>query len=45
MARGEQESRGGPADRLKGEVGELAGALGSRAATSLLGKVEGTTAA
>jgi uncharacterized membrane protein len=30
-------------DRLKGEVGELAGALSTRAVTSLLGKVEGTT--
>ena len=42
MARGEPESRGGPMDRLKGEVGELAGALSTRAVTSLLGKVEGT---
>src|SRR6201995_4711629 len=30
-------------DRLKGGVGELAGALSTRAVTSLLGKVEGTT--
>ena len=43
MARRESESRSGPADRLKGEVGELAGALGSRAVTSLLDKVTGTT--
>ena len=43
MARAESESRHGPMDRLKGEVGELAGALGNRAVTSLLDKVEGTT--
>jgi hypothetical protein len=43
MARGEPENRNGPMGRLKGEVGELAGALSTRAVTSLLGKVEGTT--
>ena len=43
MAREEPENRSGPMDRLKGEVGELAGALSTRAVTSLLGKVEGTT--
>ena len=43
MAREESENRNGPMDRLKGGVGELAGALSTRAVTSLLGKVEGTT--
>ncbi|HEY1381098.1 MAG TPA: hypothetical protein VGF55_30140, partial [Gemmataceae bacterium] len=43
MAREEPQNRNGPMDRLKGEVGELAGALSTRAVTSLLGKVEGTT--
>jgi len=43
MAQEEPQNRGGPMDRLKGEVGELAGALTNRAVTSLLGKVEGTT--
>ena len=49
MARGEAADRddsghgGGPMERLKNEVGELAGAFSSRAVTSLLGKVEGTT--
>ena len=42
MARGEPENRNGPVDRLKGEVGGLAGALTTRAVTSLLGRVEGT---
>jgi uncharacterized membrane protein len=43
MAREESENRNGPMERLKGEVGELAGALTNRAVTSLLGRVEGTT--
>ncbi len=43
MAREEPENRNGPMERLKGEVGELAGALSSRAVTSLLDRVEGTT--
>jgi uncharacterized membrane protein len=43
MAREESENRNGPMGRLKGEVGELAGALTNRAVTSLLGRVEGTT--
>jgi len=43
VAREESENRGGPMDRLKGEVGDLAGALSTRAVTSLLGRVEGTT--
>ena len=43
MAREESENRNGPMDRLKGGVGELAGALGTKAVTSLLDKVEGTT--
>ena len=43
MARGEAENRNGPMDRLKGEVGGLAGALTNRAVTSLLDRVEGTT--
>jgi hypothetical protein len=43
MAREEPENRSGPMDRLKGEVGELAGALGKRAVTGLLDKVQGTT--
>jgi Polyketide cyclase / dehydrase and lipid transport len=43
VAREESENRNGPMDRLKGEVGQLAGALSTRAVTSLLGKVEGTT--
>jgi hypothetical protein len=43
MAREERENRSGPMERLKGEVGDLAGALTNRAVTSLLGKVEGTT--
>jgi uncharacterized membrane protein len=43
MAREESENRNGPMERLKGEVGELAGALSNRAVTSLLGKVKGTS--
>jgi len=43
MAREESENRNGPMDRLKGEVGGLAGALTNRAVTSLLDRVEGTT--
>jgi uncharacterized membrane protein len=43
MAREEPENRNGPMERLKGEVGDLAGALTNRAVTSLLEKVEGTT--
>jgi hypothetical protein len=43
VARVEAENRNGPMDRLKGEVGGLVGALGNRAVTSLLDKVEGTT--
>ena len=43
MAREESENRNGPMDRLKGEVGQLAGALSNRAVTSLLDRVEGTT--
>jgi uncharacterized membrane protein len=43
MARGESENRSGPMGRLKGEVGGLAGALSTRAVTSMLDKVEGTT--
>src|SRR5436305_2966953 len=48
MAREEAGNRNGSGQsgsmgRLKNEVGELAGALSTRAATSLLGKVEGTT--
>jgi len=43
MAREEPQSRNGPMDRLKGEVGQLAGALSNRAVTSLLDRVEGTT--
>jgi hypothetical protein len=43
MPREEPENRSGPMERLKGEVGELAGALGKRAITGLLDKVEGTT--
>ena len=43
MAREESENRNGPMDRLKGEVGQLAGALSTRAVTSLLDRVEGTT--
>jgi uncharacterized membrane protein len=43
MAREESENRSGPMERLKGEVGQLTGALANRAVTSLLGKVEGTT--
>ena len=43
MARDESENHGGPMDRLKGEVGQLAGALSNRAVTSLLDRVEGTT--
>jgi hypothetical protein len=43
MAREESEQRNAPMDRLKGEVGGLAGALTTRAVTSLLGRVEGTT--
>jgi uncharacterized membrane protein len=43
MAREESENRNGPMERLKGEVGELVGALSNRAVTSLLDKVEGTT--
>jgi uncharacterized membrane protein len=42
MAREEPENRNGPVERLKGEVGELVGALSNRAVTSLLDKVEGT---
>jgi uncharacterized membrane protein len=36
------QHRNGAVDRLKGEVGELVGALGNRAVTSLFDKVEGT---
>jgi uncharacterized membrane protein len=43
MARGESQSRNGPVERLKGEVGGLAGALTNRAVTSLFDRVEGTT--
>jgi uncharacterized membrane protein len=43
MAREEPQNRNGPMERLKDEVGELAGALTHRAVTSLLGRVEGTT--
>jgi hypothetical protein len=43
VAREESENRNGPMDRLKGGVGELAGALSTRAVTSLLDRVEGTT--
>jgi hypothetical protein len=43
MARGEPENRSGPVDRLKAELGGLAGALTNRAVTSLLDRVEGTT--
>jgi uncharacterized membrane protein len=43
MAREEPENRHGPMERLKGEVGDLVGALSNRAVTSLLGRVEGTT--
>jgi uncharacterized membrane protein len=43
MAREEPQNRNGPMERLKDEVGELAGALTNRAVTSLLGRVEGTT--
>jgi Polyketide cyclase / dehydrase and lipid transport len=43
MAREEPQTRGGPMERLKGEVGQLAGALSNRAVTSLLDKVGGTT--
>lgn len=43
MAQGEEDRRSGPMDRLKGEAGELVGALGNRAVSSLLNKVEGTT--
>jgi Polyketide cyclase / dehydrase and lipid transport len=42
VAREEPEDRSGPMDRLKGGVGELAGALGNRAVTGLLDKVQGT---
>ena len=42
MAREEPENRNAPMDRLKGGVGELAGALTNRAVTSLLDRVEGT---
>jgi len=43
MAREEPENRDGPMGRLKGEVGELAGALSNRAVTSLLDRVQGTS--
>jgi uncharacterized membrane protein len=43
MAREEPENRNALTDRLKGEVGNLVGALSNRAVTSLLDKVEGTT--
>jgi uncharacterized membrane protein len=43
MAQEESESRNGPTERLKGEVGQLAGALSNRAVTSLLDRVKGTT--
>ena len=43
MVREDPENRSGPVGRLKGEVGELAGALTSRAVTSLLDRVEDTT--
>jgi uncharacterized membrane protein len=43
MAQEESENRNGPTERLKGEVGQLAGALSNRAVTSLLDRVKGTT--
>ena len=43
MAREGSENRNALTDRLKGEVGNLVGALSNRAVTSLLNKVEGTT--
>jgi uncharacterized membrane protein len=43
MAQEESENRNALTDRLKGEVGNLVGALSNRAVTSLLDKVEGTT--
>jgi uncharacterized membrane protein len=43
MAREESENRNALTDRLRGEVGNLVGALSNRAVTSLLNKVEGTT--
>jgi uncharacterized membrane protein len=43
MAREEPENRNGPMERLKDEIGDLAGALTNRAVTSLLDRVEGTT--
>ena len=43
MAQESSENRNKPVDRLKGEVGGLVGALGTRAVTSLFDKVEGTT--
>ena len=43
MAREESENRNALMERLKGEVGGLAGALSNRAVASLLDKVEGTT--
>jgi polyketide cyclase/dehydrase/lipid transport protein len=43
MAQEESENRDGPMGRLKGEVGELAGALSNRAVTSLLDRVQGTS--
>jgi len=43
MAREGSENRNALTDRLRGEVGNLVGALSNRAVTSLLDKVEGTT--
>ena len=43
MAREEPENGNALTDRLKGEVGNLVGALSNRAVASLLDKVEGTT--
>jgi len=43
MTREESENRNALTDRLRGEVGNLVGALSNRAVTSLLDKVEGTT--
>ena len=45
MAREEPENGNALTDRLKGEVGNLVGALSNRAVASLLDKVEGTPAA
>ena len=43
MAREEPDNRNALTDRLKGEVGNLVGALSNRAVASLLDKIEGTT--